>query len=55
MLGAISGSPGVVAPSVPVVLLVIVAVAAAVLTLAASVTPSRRATRVAPVAALAHD
>ena len=55
LLGAISGSPGVVAPSVPVVLLVIVAVAAAVLTLAASVTPSRRATRVAPVAALAHD
>jgi len=55
LLGAISGSPGVVAPTVPAALLVIVVVAAALLTVAASVTPARRATRVAPVAALARD
>jgi len=55
MLGAISGAPGLVAPTVPVALLAIVVVAAVVLTLVASVAPSRRATRVAPVAALAQD
>ena len=55
LLGSLYGSPGIVAPAVPVPLLAIVVVAAVVLTLAASVTPSRRATRVAPVAALAHD
>lgn len=53
LLGSMSGSPGVVLPAMPLLLLVIVAVAAAVLTLVASVAPSRRATRVAPVAALA--
>lgn len=55
LLGGISGSPGIVAPAMPVALLAIVVVAAVALTLVASVTPSRRATRVAPVAALAHD
>jgi len=55
LLGGISGSPGIVAPAVPVALLAIVVVAAVALTLVASMTPSRRATRVAPVAALAHD
>ena len=53
LLGSITGSPGLVLPSVPVGLLAILAGAAAVLTLVASVAPSRRATRVVPVAALA--
>lgn len=53
LLGSIDGSPGVVLPAVPLLLLVIVTAAATTLTLVASVTPSRRATRVAPVAALA--
>jgi putative ABC transport system permease protein len=53
LLGSINGSPGIVLPAVPLLLLVVVVAAAAVLTLVASVAPSRRATRVAPVAALA--
>ena len=55
LLGSITGSPGLVLPSIPVGLLVILAGAAAVLTLVASVTPSRRATRIVPVAALAAE
>ncbi|MCU1557465.1 MAG: transporter permease, partial [Microbacteriaceae bacterium] len=55
LLGSIKGSPGFVLPAVPLVLLGILAVAAAVLTLVASVAPSRRATRIAPVAALAVE
>jgi putative ABC transport system permease protein len=55
LLGSLYGSPGVVAPAIPVALVALVVLGAVVLTLAASVTPSRRATRVAPVAALAHD
>ena len=54
-LGAVNGSPGIIAPVVPLWLLAVVAVAAAVLTLVASVTPARRATRIAPVVALAVD
>ena len=52
MLGSITGSPGVILPAIPLSLLGIVAVGAGVLTLVASVAPARRATRVAPVAAL---
>ena len=55
LLGAISGGPGLVLPAIPVALLLVVVLAAVVLSLVASVAPSRRATRVAPVAALAHD
>ncbi|MET4782296.1 FtsX-like permease family protein [Glaciihabitans sp. UYNi722] len=55
LLGSIQGSPGFVLPVVPLALLGILVVAAAVLTLVASVAPSRRATRVAPVAALAVE
>ena len=55
LLGSMYGSPGIVAPAIPVALLAIVVLAAVALTLVASVTPSRRATRVAPVAALAHE
>lgn len=55
MLGAINGSPGLIAPAVPWLVIVVIIVLAAVLTAAASVAPSRRATRIAPVAALAAD
>ncbi|MFC0678221.1 FtsX-like permease family protein [Lysobacter korlensis] len=55
LLGAIDGSPGLVVPGVPWVLLGVIAVAAALLTWGASLAPSRRATRVTPVAALAVD
>lgn len=55
LLATISGSPGLVAPSVPWLLVVLTVVAAAVLTTVASVAPSRRATRIAPVVALAIE
>jgi putative ABC transport system permease protein len=51
LLGS-SGS-GFVLPTVPLALLVVVAAGAAVLTLVASWSPARRATRIAPVTALA--
>ncbi|RFA07996.1 hypothetical protein B7R54_01255 [Subtercola boreus] len=53
LLGGISGSPGLVPPTVPALLLAAVALAAALLTLLASLAPARRATRLAPTAALA--
>jgi putative ABC transport system permease protein len=55
MFGSINGSPGFVAPGIPLPFLAGVVVLAAALTLVASVGPSRRATRVTPVAALALD
>ena len=55
LIGGIAGSPGIVVPVVPVVLLAVVVGAAAVLAAAASVSPSRRATRLSPVAALAAE
>jgi putative ABC transport system permease protein len=55
LLGSISGSPGLVLPVIPLGLLVIVSGGAAALTLVASVAPSRRATSIAPVAALAVE
>ena len=55
LFGSINGSPGFVAPGIPLPFLAGVVVLAAVLTLVASVGPSRRATRVTPVAALALD
>jgi putative ABC transport system permease protein len=48
-----STGAGMVLPTVPIVLLVLVAGGAAALTLVASWAPARRATRIAPVAALA--
>ena len=54
-LGSIDGDPGFVMPVVPLPLLGIVVIAAVVLTIAASIAPSRRATRVSPVAALAVE
>lgn len=55
LLGSINGSPGLIVPAVPLLLIGIVVAGAAVLTLVASVAPSRRATRIAPVAALAVE
>jgi putative ABC transport system permease protein len=55
MLRSMYGSPGLVAPTVPLVLLAVLVVCAAGLTVAASLAPSRRATRVSPVLALAVE
>jgi putative ABC transport system permease protein len=55
LLGSIDGDPVLVLPAMPIALLGIVVLAAVVLTIAASITPSRRATRVSPVAALAVE
>ncbi|HEU4850480.1 MAG TPA: FtsX-like permease family protein [Terrimesophilobacter sp.] len=55
LLGAMAGSPGLVLPAIPLPLLAIVVACAVVLTVAASVTPSRRATRVSPVTALGME
>lgn len=55
MLGTVTGAPAFVPPVVPGVLLAVIVVAAAVLTIVASIAPSRRATRVSPVVALAVE
>ena len=55
MLGSMPGAGGFVPPVVPGVLLAVIVVAAAVLTVVASIAPSRRATRVSPVVALAVE
>ena len=55
LLGAISGGPGIVLPAVPWLIVGIIVIAAAALTAIASWAPSRRATRVSPVTALAVE
>lgn len=55
MLGSMPGTDGFVPPVVPGVLLAVIVVAAGVLTIVASIAPSRRATRVSPVVALAVE
>ncbi|TXK17177.1 ABC transporter permease [Homoserinibacter sp. GY 40078] len=55
LLGSANGVPGIVLPGIPWALLGAILVAAAALTLIATVAPSRRATRVTPVTALAVD
>lgn len=55
LLGSVGGGVGIVTPAVPIVLIVVLAFVAAALTFAASSLPSRRATRVTPVEALAAD
>lgn len=55
LLGSIKGSPGFLLPAIPIALLLVLVVGSAILTLVASVAPSRRATGIAPVAALAAD
>jgi putative ABC transport system permease protein len=54
-LGFAPGSPGIIWPAFPPVLLVVIVLAAALLTWLASVAPTRRATRVTPVDALAME
>ena len=53
LLGATLAEPGLVLPAVPWTMFGVFTVAAAVLTLVASVAPARRAMRVSPVVALA--
>ena len=55
MFGSITGSPGIAVPALPLPYLAGVVVLAAVLTVTAAVGPSRRATRVPPVVALAVE
>jgi putative ABC transport system permease protein len=55
LLGFAPGSPGIIWPAFPPVLLVVIVLAAALLTWLASVAPTRRATRVTPVDALAVE
>lgn len=55
MLGGVKGHPGLVAPQIPWLTVLVVVIAAAVLTLVAAFAPSRRATRVSPVSALAVE
>ncbi|WP_430646587.1 FtsX-like permease family protein [Agromyces sp. GXS1127] len=55
LLGSVQGEPLVIAPSIPWGVVGVLVVAAGVLTLAASLAPSRRATSVSPVAALAIE
>lgn len=52
LLGSIKGSPGLIAPQLPWLVVVLAAVGAALLALVASVAPTRRATRLSPVLAL---
>lgn len=55
MLGSINGSPGVVFPAIPWFIVGIVVGSGAALTAIASWAPSRRATRVSPITALAVE
>ena len=55
LLGGTLEQPGLVVPAVPLALLGVVVVGSVLLTLAASLAPSRRATSVAPVVALAVE
>ncbi|WP_291040360.1 ABC transporter permease [Herbiconiux sp.] len=55
LLSSMPGAPAFIVPVVPWQLVLGTAVAAALLTLAATVVPSRRATRVSPVRALASE
>ena len=55
LLGATLEQPGLVVPAVPLALVAVVVVGSVILTLSASLAPSRRATSVAPVVALAVE
>jgi putative ABC transport system permease protein len=54
-LGMVTGAPAFVVPVIPGVLLAAIVLGAALLTVVASIAPSRRATRVSPVVALAVE
>lgn len=53
LVGSITGSPGIILPAVPLAVVGVIVLASALLAAAASVAPSRRATRISPVEALA--
>jgi putative ABC transport system permease protein len=55
LLGATLAQPGLVLPAVPPALVAVVVAGSVILTLVASLAPSRRATSVAPVVALAVE
>jgi putative ABC transport system permease protein len=55
MLGSINGAPGLIFPAVPWVILAVVVLGGAALTAIASWAPTRRATRVSPITALAVE
>jgi putative ABC transport system permease protein len=55
LLGSINGLPGIVAPGIPLPLFGVIVLASVLLIAVASVAPSRRATRITPVAALAIE
>ena len=55
LLGSIKGSPGIVVPGIPWLLIGIVVLSAGLLTVIATIAPARRAIRVSPVTALAVD
>ena len=55
ILGSMNGIGTLVPPAIPVPLFLVLIGAAAALTIGASIAPSRRATRVSPVAALAFE
>jgi ABC-type antimicrobial peptide transport system permease subunit len=55
MLGSARGAPGLIWPAFPLMLIAVIVVGAAALTWLASVAPTRRATRVTPVDALAVE
>lgn len=55
LLGSMYGSPGIVAPGVPWLVLGVVVASAVALTIVATIAPTRRATRVSPITALAID
>ncbi len=55
MLGWLSDTPGLVVPAVPWVILAVVVGGGALITAVASWAPSRRATRVSPITALAVE
>lgn len=54
LLASFNGLPELVPPTIPWILVAVLAVAATLLAFVASIAPSRRATRVSPVAALAQ-
>jgi putative ABC transport system permease protein len=55
LLGATLREPALIMPAIPLALFVVIVVASVALTFAAAIAPSRRATAVAPVAALAVE
>ena len=55
LLGSINSGAGIMVPGIPIPFVLGVVVLAALLTITASLSPSRRATRIAPVAALAVE